>query len=396
MAGPVFDLQPMSVGDILDRSVRLYKRAFLHTLGIVALPFLLAISMGAVSVPFVGIAVSRRGRPGPGLMAAGGLFILLFIWLSFVSMGAMARSVSERFLGGTPTIWSAYRAVLKRGLTLIWAYFLGALAFGGLVGLGGFLIGALGAIGGPIFAVPIGIAVAVAAVVVVLRLFLVTQVIVIEGSRGPAALQRSWSLMRGNFWRAVLVLIFGIAMNILVSVVLTVPGAVLAEALPEAVTVILKGVTSLLANVLFAPFMSIAFTLLYYDSRIRKEGFDLEMMARNLGAPQRPGAAASAASAAARPSQISMADIPTAEPAGPGTPDSRRAPAEPSASPPRPPASPAGAPKTAPVAPAHSQAPAARRGPGAFKVCPKCGAQVSLVRATCPSCGTPVPFRSAG
>ena len=35
MLSPTFDLQPMSTGDILDRTIRLYRRHFLHTLAIV-------------------------------------------------------------------------------------------------------------------------------------------------------------------------------------------------------------------------------------------------------------------------------------------------------------------------------------------------------------------------
>jgi hypothetical protein len=38
-------------------------------------------------------------------------------------------------------------------------------------------------------------------------------------------------------------------------------------------------------NLLVAPFSSIAWILLYYDLRIRKEGFDLEVLAKSMSAP---------------------------------------------------------------------------------------------------------------
>jgi hypothetical protein len=44
---------------------------------------------------------------------------------------------------------------------------------------------------------------------------------------------------------------------------------------------ILDGVVS----ILLSPVSAIAVTLLYYDFRIRKEGFDLEMLSQSIGGP---------------------------------------------------------------------------------------------------------------
>jgi hypothetical protein len=46
------------------------------------------------------------------------------------------------------------------------------------------------------------------------------------------------------------------------------------------ITVIIAAV----AIVLVYPFLAVVSTLLYYDLRVRKEGFDLEVMSRELGA----------------------------------------------------------------------------------------------------------------
>jgi hypothetical protein len=43
---------------------------------------------------------------------------------------------------------------------------------------------------------------------------------------------------------------------------------------------VVSGVLSGLAGLLLYPLQAIAVTLLYYDLRIRKEGFDLEMLTR--------------------------------------------------------------------------------------------------------------------
>ncbi len=407
MAVPVFDLQPMSIGDILDRTVRLYQRYFLHLIGIASVPYLLLIPIivmvGSTLLVTRDLAALRNPGVILGLVGLG----LVFVWLNFASMGALARSVSERFLGGAPSIWAAYQVVLRRSLPLIWAYFLFGLAMIGGLLVAGVLIGVSVGVGGAVglvVAIPVGFITVVGLVMLSLRFLLVTQVIVIEDRRGTNALGRSWDLMRGNFWRGVLILIFAAVLGGILGLVLWVPvGVVAGLGLNPAARGVLQQVVQQLGNILAVPFGSIAFTLLYYDSRIRKEAFDLEMMARNLGAPGRPAAPGAAGPVGAwpRPSPVGPSPAPPRPaPSGAGAQETivvPPAPSPPPAAPLRPPGPPSGTQETIIVPPAPSPPAAAPPRPvGAFKVCPKCGAQVALVRPTCPSCGAPVPFRSAG
>lgn len=112
-----------------------------------------------------------------------------------------------------------------------------------------------------------------------------------------AAIGRSWSLTRGNFWR-----LFGI--NILTAVITSmvagifggIAGAlgaifvVVGSSSPEDViaslntTYILTMVTSTIAQLLILPFTSSVNALLYIDLRMRKEGLDVEL--RNAVAEQ--------------------------------------------------------------------------------------------------------------
>ncbi len=388
MAAPVFDLQPMSIGDILDRTVRLYQRSFLHTLGIVAVPYLLIVPLGAVFGSMFWVTKDPKALLNPAVIGAAILLVLAFFWLNFVSMGALARSVSERYLGGAPSLWACYAPVLQRSGALLWAYILAFLA-GGVVLVVGviFPIGAAAALiqwSVILFIVfgLIAIVGGIASVRVFFRFFLVTQVIVIEDVRGSEALWRSWKLMKGNEMRALLVSLFGAVVGYIVALVLRLPASILAGVRPGPGMLILNPVLGGIAQVVSVPFVSIPFTLLYYDGRIRKEGFDLEMMARNLGPPGGPAAGAPLTAApGARPATSPTADLPIPVPAAP----------------PRPAAPPAGAQETIFLPPSPPPPPAGPRGlVGAFKLCPKCGAQVSLIRPTCPSCGTPVPFRPAG
>ena len=112
-----------------------------------------------------------------------------------------------------------------------------------------------------------------------------------------AAIGRSWSLTRGNFWR-----LFGI--NILTAIITSMVAGIfvgIAEALgaifivvgsssPEDViaslntTYILVMVMSTIAQLLILPFTSSVNALLYIDLRMRKEGLDVEL--RNAVAEQ--------------------------------------------------------------------------------------------------------------
>ena len=106
-----------------------------------------------------------------------------------------------------------------------------------------------------------------------------------------AAIGRSWSLTRGNFWR-----LFGI--NILTAVITSMVAGIfvgIADALgaifivvgsssPEDViaslntTYILVMVMSTIAQLLILPFTSSVNALLYIDLRMRKEGLDVELL----------------------------------------------------------------------------------------------------------------------
>ncbi len=340
----------MSTGDILDRTIRLYRRHFLHTLAIVSLPYILIIPIWAL----VGAGAWGQGRgapwQNPAVVAMLVPFFLAYLWLHFVSMGALARSVSERFLGGTPTVWTVYSPILRRSLSLIWATILAGLAAGAVFGAGvGIFVAAIVVFQfqttvGYVIAAVLGIGAIVVifvAVRIFFRSFLVTQVIVIEDVRGWGAFKRSWTLMRGSIRKAGMILLFGLVVGFVISLLFNVPAGMLMALKPGWSTMILRGLLDSIGKILSAPIVMIAFTLLYYDSRIRQEAFDLEMMAKNLGVS--PG-----------PSQVSAPIRPT---------------------------------------PPHSTAPARpSRAYGASKVCPKCGAQVPNIQPSCGKCGTRVPF----
>lgn len=364
MKTSALDLQPMSLGDILDRAVRLYRRHFLHTLAIVSLPHLLIIPAWSV----LGNGFTGRGRPlawqNPVFMVGGFVFVIAYLYTYFASMGALARSVSERYLGGSPTIWTSYFPVIRLSPSLVWAYILASLAGIGVLGMGGIFFAAgllvfnqFRMVAGYVMAAILGIgsiALIFYAVRIFLRSFLITQIIVIENIRGWTAIKRSWKLMRPSVGKAGLILVFGSVVSVVISFLFNFPAGMVVTLRPGWLTFVLSRVLSGAGQILSAPFAMIAFTLLYYDCRIRQEAFDLEIMAQNLGVSTSPS---------------SPAEIPT-----------------PTHRTPPPPAAPA-------TADAQSTDPSPPS--GASKVCPQCGAQVPNIQPNCGKCGTRVPFRPA-
>ena len=51
---------------------------------------------------------------------------------------------------------------------------------------------------------------------------------------------------------------------------------------------------SYISQILVTPLMTIAFSLMYYDERVRKEAFDIELMMKGLEGSQGQSAAATA------------------------------------------------------------------------------------------------------
>ena len=388
MATPIFDLQPMSIGDILDRTIRLYRRGFLHNIAIVAIPYILLIPFGVLAGSSMRLTRDPRMLLRPGVMGVGAIVFLAFIWLSFMSMGALARSVSERYLGETPTVSGSYGAVLRRTLSLIWAYILASLAW---IGLGILMVMtfAFGMFLGPVVAAVVGLVVAILLAVSLIRLLLITQIIVIEDIRGVTALQRSWNLMRGNFWRTVLILIFYVVVSIVLAFVLNFPGGILAGLTGGAIGTLINQVFQWLSQILLTPVLAIAITLLYYDSRIRSEAFDLEVMAQNLGV----AAAGPDLPLAEWEAEVPLTEEPGPPPSAPPRPAPVPRPPAPSAPPSRLTSPPRPTPTAAPQRPAGVPGPQPFASP--FKTCPQCKAQVPAIKPNCPKCGARVPYRSA-
>ena len=262
---PPVALRPRTVTELIDASVQLMRRHYLElvtTAAIFTIPLIvLRLFVNPSSVGFQQVTASQ--------VETLGLFSLLSFVLSSMSGATAVVIVSDSYLGRDVTISAAIQRVVGR--------------FGSVL-LAGLLNGILVGFGFILFIIPGFIAFA--------WFFAAENAVMIEGKSGVAALGRSRELARGSVGR-----ILG-TLFLTLLIVFIIEGVI--AALLSAGFASMRGnsapaaVVSSIVGIFVFPFFSVLVTLLYYDLRIRKEGFDLELMAKELGSPAPAPASASA------------------------------------------------------------------------------------------------------
>lgn len=313
MSADILQLRPMTAGDILDRAIRIYRRNFVPLVTIVAivtLPFaLVQVFAALISYP-LNPSQFDAGVFEPGRLLLGqGLQYLAAFAAAIAAIfqnAALAAFVSEKFLGRGISVRQAYRHALHRWLSLLIAIFLigmvNVIVFGVLFGV--FLVPLIGiaSLGSgadsgasAVFGIMSLAFCCLLAPALVVAIFLNTrwaffiQAIVLENFNSTGSMGRSWKLVKGSFWR-VLFMLFVIALIInLFSVgpILLVTAAATLLASPVLIA-LASAVSGALVSLLFAPLQFAALTVLYYDLRIRKEGFDLELQMQDLSGAAPP------------------------------------------------------------------------------------------------------------
>jgi hypothetical protein len=125
-----------------------------------------------------------------------------------------------------------------------------------------------------------------------LLFFFVPPVFMLEGKSITDTLTRSKSLSDGELGRIFVLALVTLAINYAITAAITAPASIMAGVNlfqgvePGGLWGILYGVSEGLAKTLVAPIPVISAVLLYYDIRVRKEGFDLELLASSMNEPE--------------------------------------------------------------------------------------------------------------
>lgn len=284
------ELRPLTLGEILDRAVRLYRHNFLDFIGIIALVqvplsiFQLLLSIASINNPAsLPSQVPSSEQALVNLLNSGylgrvaielGLLLVSFILVQGVATAALTRAVADNYLGRKTDMFQAYQRVGNSWVRLIGVVIL--LLILTIALLVWIIIPCIGWISGP------GLIIYVAGVVGPL----VAPVVVLE-NLGTSAIRRAWELVRRRFWWA---LGFMIILAIFNQLIIAGPSALVTLILQyilknpntenyNLIQTLAQTLVSLGTSLFYLPLQLAAVTLLYFDLRVRTEGFDLTVLA---------------------------------------------------------------------------------------------------------------------
>lgn len=249
MTGPVANRErgaprgAMSLPDIVSAAFMLlvrYARQFLF-LSIVGA----TLSALVLSIPdLLGwkLPTSNTTRLDAGKSAQALSLLIAVLLVNFLADALLVPAALEAVLGRTPSLRSAFRTFRSTfvAVLLVWLV----------------IVVSVGLLGATVLLFPI-------ALFLIVRWSFVIQVICNERAPVRIAIGRSWSLVRGTWWRVFLIQIAILLLSFLPSLVVQPITRVFNNG---AITFVLLSI----AGCLVAPFAALGRTLLYADVRLRK------------------------------------------------------------------------------------------------------------------------------
>ena len=293
-------LRPLVLADVLDGMFELFTanwRVYVVALGLLLIPINFAVAyltsevyggtglLEQFSNPAAAEAFFAGGpNLGPflGLLAVG---IASFVLVTPFVNGVACRIAAEGYGHRRPAIGEVLRATLRHYAALVGVTLLLTLIVVALLALPVLLV--VGAVatesaGLGVAAVVLMIAAGVGAAFLFVRASLSYPVVVVEGAGALTALRRSFRLVRGRFWRVLLTLMLAGFISTIVAYVLSLPFAVPGELFGDWAGVVFSTAGGVVAAVLTTPLVANAQTLLYFDGRVRIEGYDLDVLSRTV------------------------------------------------------------------------------------------------------------------
>ncbi|MGA9070757.1 MAG: hypothetical protein WB424_10910 [Terracidiphilus sp.] len=316
-------LRPQTLGEILDRSVQLYRARFLVFLGISMAPAAAALAVSFV-VGFFAAWWSWSGARSYSVeigYAIIGLFSLAITLLALplllgsgaLSEAAISHAVSRVYLGERDekiSIRGAYKSTWRRGWRSVGLFTLQILLIGVAPVIAWTLLAVLAtAVETAAKAGPEASDVSTAIAVVMLTLMglfavYVTWMLVQLSMAFPAcvveqigagrAIKRSWRLANGTKGRIFLLYLLATVLGWVLLLSLEFTLAIVLDLIPATHSgrhgspfgsILGWGflIFAVLLQMLIKPILGIAQVLFYYDQRIRQEGFDIEWMMLRAG-----------------------------------------------------------------------------------------------------------------
>jgi len=299
-------LRPLGVGDVVDRVFNLYRSSPLLFVALAAIPYLLLfLVLGAMALglagplsPLVSLVDSYSDRSSvfrsstnvpiippdklASMLAAAGVFFLgaalAAIVLLSAQSAALIEAVAARYLSRKTSIGAALRAgiavtprVIFSGIAVFFAYVLLWFAL--------ILVFVLTS---NVLVVIAGVLLGLVASIYLIASWLLTPVVATLERVGPiAALGRAWSLSEGHRWRILGLQLLLVILQVVVSGLLSV--VLIFGFIGDRVALnVVQTVLNVVSTIVWAPVEWAAFTVFYFDLRVRKEALDLQLAAEAL------------------------------------------------------------------------------------------------------------------
>jgi hypothetical protein len=253
-------MEVRSLGEILSETFTIYGRHFKQLIRLTAIVQIPANLIWLLPINDVGLYVVLNAA------------IVLGMQLLY---GAVIVAVGQQYLSAKIDVAACYTKVVERAVSM----FILASVLVALVALLGIVVGGVDL---PAAGLPILIVMAV----YTFYLAMATPAVMVERYKWTGALQRAFALARRHEWRILGRLLVFSLVTVGLSIVVSAPFWLMTEAASLDETAMLSRAVITIGNivvvVIAAPVLHIATTLLYYDLRVRKEGYDIAALSHEM------------------------------------------------------------------------------------------------------------------
>jgi membrane-anchored glycerophosphoryl diester phosphodiesterase (GDPDase) len=263
---------PLSVGNVVSASLRIYRDHFKSYLGLALVASLW------LFVPIYGWAKYSA-------------ILGLISRLAFGEVREKPETVSDARREVNPRMWRFLGAGILTFLIYIGVYVAGGIAMAILAGGAGAIFGQNSPIVAVLLVVVAVIAFLIIYIRIISRLLIVELPLAIENNIGAtSAIGRSWELTKGSVGRIQWIVFVGILVSLPITIVVQILSSIV-ESVLKAVLGAESGIfflvyfllillLSFASGALVTPFWQAMKAIIYYDLRSRKEGLGLQMRKR--------------------------------------------------------------------------------------------------------------------
>jgi hypothetical protein len=297
-------LESKSLKDILIETFAIYKSNFLRLIAIVAIvqvPMVVLSIIANLLMPVYAELGTEATSPFMPLLWIP--ISLAFLVASVLMGGAIIHAVSEQYFNQSINIGRAYSFAWHRMGDMFWAVVLVCLAMAGIflatILISVIIAAAVGGISDWLIAFAIAgtltFALAPAAIYLGITWAFILPTAMLEGCSPTAALAHSSALVKQNWWRVLGIVLLLLTIVSIIGVIFYIPSmpGVATWAITGAITGVYTGlptgvvtwaiVGNAIGSIISVPIGITGTALLYFDLRVRKQGYSLDALANELG-----------------------------------------------------------------------------------------------------------------